>query len=1039
MYDYETVNDHTQIIIPLAIKPHSHKAVPTITGNALSDEAGTVLYGHYNMEYLLPNGDRLQLIADHNKKTVQLLLLTHHPDLIQQMPGERTSSLVAGTISRVRRYLHRVESYVKPLSEAQESKLRLANECIESLSSLLQTERNLDSQDYTGQEKLRRSVIAIIEECRDENRILANNPVVSEGYLGSTLFDAQKEAQHFFFNRYHQVSAQDQMDFSIFHTNKESNQPCFIWDSEIHIGESDAELEDALRTICNYYNLNPAHELVNIPANRFEKLEHYLHQLWLDGKDWFSYLASSKKPSHKTEVYTRHDGLTITQIIPYYKFKGIPQKGYDSIDNLVLAISNGPCISRQAAHSSEAQKLLMDKPNGSWVLIPQQSKIIVRQEDKLLTLNYFIHDGLFYPLPDGNDLYHLSQVSKRHLYLPERINLKLKAFFSSVPSFFKNFYYSLGHFITHDLKDEFINHVHATHARETIRTTQRVPRERPPKFKTSIHEALEHNGLLTNGQTIEEFIKEQLTQCPYVIARANHPPSPPCYTNPFHRTLGVARHFGSIFIDTSERNPMVGTLAMAAYAFGAGAVLAPQFLTSVLTKLHLSGLIAVIEPTQKLAHLMSHGPVSEAISASVTYWQGVVAGGNLDKFFIEAVKVLKDDPAEIAIIAALALSLGYGITQIIPSLQQEMGEFPLTNYLALGAKGGAAIYDTMMNPGDDWLLGTFKWLFKHGVTCGKLLISPFVEGAIYGFSGGFINGWKKSGMLFIKVIKQTFAASLDFILNLLTIPLLELNSLLFLVPFRGITNLLSKILGSLGHVSSLGEALIYFANRPSPNHFLTDFRFSSLYGFSSPIGRYSNHLILNLVINCLSLIFLPLFQLVKNVLILPLIDGFSLLTRIILTIANPLTRTTANAVGKTIYFLGTVWDKSLGRLFSGSAYYMTTTSNAIVQWAGVIKQNLLSMIQIIRNSLFQWAFHDDEDQQHTTLEDHTYFTANPMRIEKIPHTQSHCLLNTLLGDNKITQPLEEDHPYTTLYSNNTVSDDLSGVHHSNVHTRTRCH
>ncbi|MGL5743249.1 MAG: hypothetical protein ACRCXC_12310 [Legionella sp.] len=65
---------------------------------------------------------------------------------------------------------------------------------------------------------------------------------------------------------------------------------------------------------------------------------------------------------------------------------------------------------------------------------------------------------------------------------------------------------------------------------------------------------------------------------------------------------------------------------------------------------------------------MSHGTIFEAISASVTYWQGMVAGGNLDKFFVEAINILKEDPAEIAISASLALGLGYSLTKVIPSL-----------------------------------------------------------------------------------------------------------------------------------------------------------------------------------------------------------------------------------------------------------------------------------------------------------------------------------------------------------------------------------
>lgn len=1032
MYEFETTDGHTQALIPLTIKPHSHKAVPSITGNALSSEAGTVLYGHYNMEYLLPHGDKLRLIANHNEKTVQMMLFTHSPELIKLLPGERRSSLVADMINRIRRYQLRSESYQKPLTPAQEKKRELATECIKSLSTLLTLERALDCQDYKGHEELRRSVIALIEECRDGNRLIANNPVVSEGFLGSLLYDAQKEAQHFTFNRMHKVSSQDQMDFSHIRSIHEGKPPCFIWDSEIHIGHNDSDLDDTLRTICHYYHLNPAQELVDVPANRFEKVEKFLYQLGADVKDWINYFILPKKPTHKTEIYQRSDGVTITQIIPYYKFNGIPQKGYPSLNDLVLNITPGNCIATHATQSKHAKYLLNNQPNGSWVIVPEKSKIILRLEDKFVTLKYFIQEGQFYPLPDGQDLYTLSQISKRHLYLPERVGLKLKAFVSRIPLFFKNFYNSLGHFITHDLKNEFINHIHASHLRNDVKPADAPQSMNTPRTKSTLQQALENKGILANGQTIEEFIQEHLNQSPYVIARSNHPPSLPTYTNPFHRSLEVLRHFAGIFVDTSERNPIVGTLAMAAYVYGAGAVLAPDYLTSVLTKLHLSGLIAGIEPTQKLAHLMSHGPLSEAISASVTYWQGVVAGGNLDKFFVDAIHLFKDDPAGIAIIAALALSLGYGITQVIPSLQDEMGEFPFTNYAALGAKGGAAIYDTIMHPGDDWLLGSFKWLFKHGITVGKLFVAPFIEGAIYGFWGGFINGWKKSGYLAIKTIKQTIAATLDFSFALLTIPLLEISSILIHVPFRGLTNFISKILGTFGHISSLGKILIHFAERPSTNNFLSDFRFSTLYGFTSPFGHFSKNLFLNLFINLIRLIYVPLFQLIKNIVILPLIDFLSFTTRLCLTIINSVSRITAYMTGSTVYFFGTLWDHSIGLVFSTGSHVLTSLCNGIDNIAGSIKQTLLSGIQIIRNSLYHWAFHEEDLLIHHTVTDLDYFTTQPMRIEKIPHTDSHCLLHALLGENAMTKQLDkEDHHYTTLYKESIATLDLPDVDDSN--------
>lgn len=1016
MFEIETVKNHTQAVIPLKIIPHNHTATPTITGTAFTRASGTVLYGHYCMEYLLPEGDKLRLIANHDKKTVQIMLFTHHSDLISLLPGERPSSLVAGVINTIQSYLLRGHRYSKPLASAQQKKLNHAIKSINQLTRLLAKERELAPSDYKGQEELRRQVILIIEKCRDKNRMLANDPTVSEGTLGVLLFDAKKIAQHHLFSRIHNVSQQDQMDFSHIPKNNQST-PQILWDSDMHIGQNEQALEEALRTLCEYYKLNPSKKLDNIPANRFEKIEAFFYKLWQDGRHWADYLALKNKPVHKTETITRIDGVSITKITPYYKFRGLSQQGYTSLVELISSVPGCSKECFEATSDKEARQRLAKQSDGHWVVIPNQSCLILRLNKKLITIKYFVHEGLFYPLPDGEDLYQLSQISKRHLYLPERISLSFKAFISRTPVFFTNFYKHIKSFITNHLKNELVNHVHATHEHLGILQPIKQPITLTKKSPCALYEVLENNGVLANGQTLQEFIKEHLTNSAYVIARPNHPPCPPTYTNPFHRTFGIFRHFAGFFVDTSERNPMIGTLAMAAYFYGAGAVFTPQLLSQILTKLHLSGLISGIEPTQKLAHFLSHGTTSEAITAAVTYWQGVVVGGNLDQFFIDAVTVLKDDPTEIAIIVALALSLGYGLTKTFPTLEQEMGEFPYLNYAALGAKGGAAIYDTIMYPGDDWLLGTLKWVLQGGVTLVKLLFSPFIEGAIYGFWDGFINGWKKSGLLFIKTIKQMVSATLDLMLALMTVPLLEIIPLCLYVPFRGITDFISKTLGALGHIKSLGSTLIDLAKTHSQKDYLSSFRLSPLYGFTSPVGHFSSNPVMNVLANLLRIVFIPPLECIKNLLILPLIDLTSLTTRVVLAFLNPCLYFPAIFLGMTLCSFGDLWDNSIGKIFSISAWVVTKTTNWVVKQAENIKQQALSFIQILRGTLYGWAFYEEEAALHNTLTDESYFMSNPMRCEKIPHHNSHCLLHALLGESPIKLNLNEQPPHTSnLYS-----------------------
>ncbi|CAM4487558.1 MAG: hypothetical protein LEGION0403_FIIPPAGN_00384 [Legionella sp.] len=996
MADYLTTEGHTQVIVPLMITPFSHQALPTVAGNLFSDEAGAVLIGHYKMEYLLPKNDQIRLIANHDQKTVQLMLFTHQAELINLLPGKRHSSLIADLINKVHSYCIRSKSYTHPLSLPQEQKLQIANDCIHALKPLLKEERCLNGDDYEQQESLRRKAISIIRLHRDNNRMLANNPLISEGSLGDSLFDAYKIAQNYSFNRMHSVSRQDQMDFSKV-KKANTDTPCFIWDSEVHIGHNKRDLDDTLRIICHYYGIPQAPSLNDVPANRFEKIHSFFYKMWHDGHDWIKHLASENKPEHKIEEEQPRQGISLIQITPYYKLQGLDQKAYPSINLLVADLIQSPYEPIQADNVKQGKKILANLGHAHCVIIAKEQRILIRQENKITELRYFHHGEHFYPLPTGQDLYTLAQICKRHLYLPERASLQFKTFITQIPHFFSNFYKRMHRFIIHDLKEEFVNHIHASHQQKTSQERIVQSKLRSPK-KNSLARVLRNKGLLTNGQTLEEFIKEQIRNNPYVIVLTNHPPQPPAYDNPLHRVLNIVRHIGTIFIDASERNPLIGSLAMAAYTFGGGAILAPKQLEDILIKLHLSGLISAIEPTQKLAHLLNHSTYSQAISISALYWQGTVVGGSMDKFFIEAFQVLKEDPAQIAIIAALALSLGYGLTKAIPALGKEMGDFPYSNYATLGGKSGAAIYDTIMHPGDDWFLGTCKWICKNVLTLGKLFVAPFIEGFYYGFHDGFIHGWKKNVPLFQKLSKQLFAAISDLSLSLFTLVLIGLGSLFIHVPFCGITNLLTKILGILGHIEPIGKLLLAFADRvPRPN-LLASFSFSPLYGFSSPFGHFSENLVINIGINAVHGLFLPTLQLLKNLLILPLIDICSLSIRLGITLMNPVTRVLAHSLVIVLCTFGAVWDPSVGRVFASSADGLTVLFNGIDNQISTGKQYLLSYIEIQRRQLYHWAFEEPNSTLNTSLTDERYFLDKPNRYEQVPHRQDshHCLLKALL-------------------------------------------
>jgi hypothetical protein len=998
------IKGRLKTVIPLHVHPHHHTSSPTITASATSEHAGTVLYGSFNMDYLLQGGDRLRLLANHDKNKVQILLLTQDPEKLRHLPGERRASMVANAISLLDRYRIRSNSYAQPRTGIQLAKYKLATTCIETMQNLLAEERALTPDDWEGQEKLRQDLMDLIETCGDGNRLLvARNPVVTEGELGYILYDIRQYAHHYQFNRAYAVSRLDQLDFSEHARENKDSPPCYVWDSELHIGDNDEALTNALKVICQQYNLNPGSSLSNIPANRFKRLELFFINLWKNSQDLIKHLASPKNPEQTSETNKQVGGVSITKIKPYYHLEGLAQVGYHRLDDLVSTLVGTEFEARRPCESlEEAMHQLTTLANGNWLKLPG-NQILVRLHNDMVTINYFEKDGCYYPLPTGDDLFSLSQLAKGPLFLTERIGLQFKAFLSRLPAFFIYLYQSITHFISYDLYDDFLEHVHAGHdhsnqnpIRENNTLTKKTSIEH---FHMSLQKILKNHGFLANGQTLEEFIETQLQENNYIIAREQHPPSPKAYDNPLHRSLGVIRHVAAYFVDRSERDPIIGTLALLGYFYGAGAVFAPTVLASILTKLHLNGLIAGIEPTQAFGRLMSHGTFAESISVATTYWHGMILAGSPDQFFIRAVDVLKDNPAEVAIVISLAIGMGWGLCQAIPGLQAEMGEFPYINYAFLGAKQGIAINDTLKNPGDDWLIGTIKWGLRGVLIVSKLLISPLVESHYYGFKG-FLSGLKKSGWLIIRSAKQILAALADLSLALLTIPLHEMAAQFIHVPFRGLMNILSKTLAILGNWQPLGEALLDFATRPGKWNFLSGMCFSPLYGFNFPFGDYSPNRIINTLLNLGIFTLLLPFQIAKNLIILPATDLLIFTLRILLCVLNPISRLGAYILGSVLTTSASIWDNSLGLIFSSAATIVTLSANWIDNLAGYFKNKLIAEIEILRRKIYHWAFNEEDLKLHGINNDKQYFFDNPLRTEHLPHEDgsTSCILEALLSN-----------------------------------------
>lgn len=965
---------HLQQAVVLQLIPE-HEEEPTRKGTAASGYADLVIPGSYNMTYKLPGGDRLRLLARHdNSGIVQIILLTHDAKLIDSLPGYRRASLIASTISSMRRYLLRSDSYPLPKTLAQNLKYQYTQDCIAQLSELLPQERELHSDDWEGQEALRINAQEIINACRHRNILLANNIDTAEGALDNIAYETLLMIKEYSFNRISTVSLRDQQNYEDICKQDDNHFPLLIWDSTQLIANEE-ELKDSLRVIIKHYDLCKAKSLSDIPANRFARLRKFFLNLLKEGKAWVDYHIMEKKPTHRQETKDRN-GIIKYKIAPYYYFQGYEQIATETLNELIENLGGNSHNIYTVESLTEVNTALMGQEPGACVHFPAEKKIFIRSNDEVICWRYFQDEEGFLPLPHGEDLAVLSQLSKRHLFFPERLKIAFLGFCAAIPPFFSQLFHSLHAFIRYLIFD-FKKHIFSTHSIIMEEDTEM------DRYRDFVKKIVLENELMHKEEELEDFLQQQINKHNLVVVREEHPVNPPPYTNPVHHALKGVRHIVDFFVNVSEENPVIGLMAILAYLYGAGAVLAPQFLKSILLKLHAHGLIRAIHPTQELGKWLSHGDVSEALSVAVTYWQCLIIGGNFDHFLIKAVKVLRDDPAQVAVIVSLALGMGYGISKIVPIIDEEMGGFPWYNRFYVGLKGIALLLDIAFHRGDDWLFGSIRWLLTAVNIVLKLLIAPFVEGYYFG-TPGFRSGWQKSATLLQQTLIKLSAACLDIILWTAKVPFIEGYALFIHVPFRGFTSLISKVLAAAGQWQILGQNLLDFAYRDTSWDYFSGFRISPLYGFINPLQHYSEQPVLNYIMNCLMLFFSPLQQLLKNFIILPCLDVISLAVRAGLTLLNIGSRVSAFIGGHVCLFLGNPWDNTVGRILCFTASMVTRLSNGLINIMENGRQFFLKRIEVTRRIIYHWAFSTEDENLTKNLNDIDYFKEEPMRLHRLP-------------------------------------------------------
>jgi len=324
----------TKLLIDLDVTPE-YEVKPHLIGTPTSKQRGAYIPGFHRMEYRLPGGDTLRIIAKDNQiDAPQLLLETHDPHLISNLPSNHSSSLVVSTINQIRQYWVRSLRYGTEveLTDAQLKKRQICLDTIEQLKTLLGRERSLRTQDLKEQELLRNDIIELLEEARHQNRLISDSIITSEGQFNQIFYTTTYQyAQEYDFNQYNQISRRDQLNFSSHNTksNRVINSVLRELFKEYTLRSSD------IKRINDYFcNEN------NLPTVNRESLENLLSSIISTRKDK-TFLANFIQYKYP-EIVAAHKRVEKTKrkekILWDSTIHGIDTK--DKVDDLLLTLCN---------------------------------------------------------------------------------------------------------------------------------------------------------------------------------------------------------------------------------------------------------------------------------------------------------------------------------------------------------------------------------------------------------------------------------------------------------------------------------------------------------------------------------------------------------------------------------------------------------------------------------------------------------------------------------------------------------------------------
>ena len=285
--------------------------------------------------------------------------------------------------------------------------------------------------------------------------------------------------------------------------------------------------------------------------------------------------------------------------------------------------------------------------------------------------------------------------------------------------------------------------------------------------------------------------------------------------------------FGNVFRLQSQANPVAGLFALAAYIFGACAVLMPAQMINFFNAHGLLVLVALTKFSLILGpYLANESGNLGFITVGFTYWKAVYFSMSLMSYsIIGFIKALIKKPLELLFWVGGTIATGFFMITYVPALRHEAGTFQLYAAVISGLKPFGFFADAALNRQNSKLAQFLLWVSYPIRRVIKLLIDlilliagkkltatddwkPSVKNdSRWSIAGEMLSEFIRDGITFVS---YTVLAVFDIVTRVLNMAFKEIFGFFGFI-YKGVSKIILTTLGTMVDGPQMFKKLSYMA------------------------------------------------------------------------------------------------------------------------------------------------------------------------------------------------------------------------------------